>query len=194
MLPHAISLRLPDWIHARLDGDERLYENDEARMRLAIELSRWNVREKTGGPFGAAIFEGSSGRLISVGVNLVETSRCSVAHAEMMAIMLGQQSAAHFSLRHVFRGAELFTSSEPCAMCLGAIPWAGLTRVVCAARDSDVRGEAGFEEGQKPENWVEGLEQRGIAVRRDLMREAAREVLREYADKDGLIYNPNQEE
>ena len=57
-------------------------------MRLAIELSRLNIQHGTGGPFGAAIFERETGRLLAPGVNLVTSLDCSVFHAEMVAIMV----------------------------------------------------------------------------------------------------------
>jgi len=76
-------------------------------------------------------------------------------------------------------------------MCFGAVPWSGVTRLVCGARDEDARS-IGFDEGPKLANWVEALEQRGITVVRDVLREQAANVLREYADTGGTIYNPGQ--
>lgn len=158
-------------------------------MRLAIKLAQLNVEHQTGGPFGAAIFELNSGRLIAVGVNLVELSNCSIAHAEMLAIALAQRAVGRYDLG-LEEGAayELVTSTEPCAMCLGAIPWSGVRSVVCGARDQDAR-RIGFDEGSKPEHWVESLESRGIRVRRDVLREEAQAVLLEYQKRGGLIYN-----
>jgi len=159
-------------------------------MRFAIELARENVARRTGGPFGAAVFEAAGGRLVSVGVNLVEASNCSMAHAEMIAIALAQQAVGHYDL-----GAagvyELATSVEPCAMCLGAIPWSGLRRIVCGARGEDAAA-IGFDEGAKPADWVGELHQRGIEVVRDVRRDNARAVLQQYAQTGGLIYNPGQ--
>lgn len=159
-------------------------------MRFVIELARRNIEHCTGGPFGAAVFEAQSGRVVGVGVNLVETSNCSLAHAEMIAIALAQQTAGGYDLgaqglpRH-----ELVTSTEPCAMCLGAIPWSGLRRVVCGARGEDAAA-IGFDEGAKPADWVGELRRRGIEVVRDVLREEARAVLQQYANAGGLIYNP----
>jgi tRNA(Arg) A34 adenosine deaminase TadA len=159
-------------------------------MRLAIELARQNVVRRTGGPFGAAVFEAAGGMLVSVGVNLVEASNCSLAHAEMIAIALAQQALGHYDL-----GAagtyELVTSVEPCAMCLGAIPWSGLRRVVCGAHGEDAAA-IGFDEGVKPADWIGALRQRGIEVIRDMEREDARAVLQQYGQTGGLIYTPGQ--
>ncbi len=77
-------------------------------------------------------------------------------------------------------------------MCLGAISWSGLRRVVCGAHDEDAR-TIGFDEGPKPLDWVEELNHRGISVIRDVSREEATEVLRYYAESGGEIYNAEGE-
>jgi tRNA(Arg) A34 adenosine deaminase TadA len=158
-------------------------------MRLAVELANQNIKHKTGGPFGAAIFETGSRQLVGVGVNLVETSNCSILHAEMVAIAMAQKAVGSYDLaaggrlRH-----ELATSTEPCAMCLGAIPWSGVRRVLCGARGEDAC-EIGFDEGAKPLDWAGELNRRGIEVARDILRDEARAVLRRYAQTGGTIYN-----
>jgi len=140
---------------------------------------------ETGGPFGAGIFD-FSGKLIAVGVNRVEVVGLSIAHAEIVAISLAQGLLSTYDLSA--RGnLELVTSTEPCAMCLGAVPWSGIRRVVCGARDEDARA-IGFDEGDKPADWKEKLERRGIEVQVDVCRAAAAEVLREYVRRGGGIY------
>ena len=184
----AIELRLPGWIEEFILPDV-VYPTPEDRMRLAVELSRENVRRGTGGPFGAAIFERNSGRLIAPGVNLVVTEGCSAFHAEMVAIMVSQQSTGSFDLGAPGMPAcELVASTEPCAMCLGATPWSGVRGLLCGARDEDA-GAIGFDEGPKPPMWTDRFEERGIAVTRDVLREEAVAVLREYAATGGEIYN-----
>ena len=157
-------------------------------MRFAIELARQNVEHRTGGPFGAAVFEAGSGRVVGVGVNLVEASNCSIAHAEMIAIAGAQQAVGRYDLGAGGGVYELATSTEPCAMCLGAIPWSGLRRVVCAAHGEDAAA-IGFDEGAKPADWVGELRKRGIEVVRDVLRDEAQAVLQQYAKAGGLIYN-----
>lgn len=157
-------------------------------MALVLELTREQVRGGSGGPFGAALFASDSGRLLAVGVNLVVASRCSIAHAEMVAIASAQQMFGQYDLRQaVPGGCVLISSAEPCAMCLGALPWSGIDRLVCAARDADIRA-IGFDEGHKPPDWVDGYARRGIGVTRDLRREEAIAVLQEYAAMGGEIY------
>jgi tRNA(Arg) A34 adenosine deaminase TadA len=161
-------------------------------MRFVIELAGANVERRTGGPFGAAVFESDSGRLVGAGVNLVESSNCSIAHAEMIAIATAQQAVGHYDLGRGPAVYELVTSAEPCAMCLGAIPWSGVRRVVCAARGEDAC-EIGFDEGAKPAGWIGALRSRGIEVVQDLLRLEARAVLRRYTQTGGLIYNAHQQ-
>jgi tRNA(Arg) A34 adenosine deaminase TadA len=76
-------------------------------------------------------------------------------------------------------------------MCLGATPWSGVGRLVCAARDEDARS-IGFDEGAKITDWVESLTIRGIKVRTDLMRQEAKAVLDLYAAQGGSIYNSRE--
>ena len=186
-----IEIRLPEWIGPLVAERRGGLTTVESRMRLVIDLSRANVEHRTGGPFGAAVFEANSGQLMGAGVNLVEASNCSLAHAEMVAIATAQQALGHYDLGGGTITYELVTSTEPCAMCLGAIPWSGVRRVVCAARGEDAC-EIGFDEGAKPADWVGELRKRGIEVLRDVLREEAQAVLRQYAWTGGLIYNARQ--
>ncbi|MCP9455713.1 MAG: nucleoside deaminase [Nitrospira sp.] len=162
-------------------------------MRFVIELASMNVINRTGGPFAAAVFETRTGRLVSIGVNVVVLTGCSLAHAEMVALANAQHTVRHFDLgaagipRH-----ELVTSSEPCAMCFGAIPWSGIRRVLCGARSSDAEA-IGFDEGPKPRQWITALKQRGITVVRDLCRREAVAVLQQYKQRGGIIYNAHRE-
>jgi tRNA(Arg) A34 adenosine deaminase TadA len=188
-----IVLQLPGWIQITLADSERVYPTVEERMQLVVKLAQLNIEHETGGPFGAGIFESKGGRLISVGVNLVESADCSIAHAEMIAIAVAQRVIKSYDLgcrKDVTY--QLVTSTEPCAMCLGAIPWSGVRSVVCGARDEDARS-IGFDEGHKPPNWVKSLDSRGISVFRDVLREQAKAVLLEYGRRGGLIYNAGGE-
>jgi tRNA(Arg) A34 adenosine deaminase TadA len=187
-LPDAVTVRLPAWVKDFVPASA-VYPADEDRMRLAIALSRENVVRKTGGPFGAAVFEEDTGRLVSVGVNSVERLRNSVLHAEIMALMLAQASVGSFTLHG--RGTHshvLITSCEPCAMCLGALLWSGVRRIVCGAR-REAALAIGFEEGPVFAESYQYLEARGISIVRGLLADEAEAVLRLYQERDGLIYN-----
>jgi tRNA(Arg) A34 adenosine deaminase TadA len=181
-------LRLPGWVPALLRAHPTRLRGAQARMHLAIALARENAARGSGGPFGAAVFERASGRLVAVGVNLVVASGCSHAHAELIALALAERALGGFDLGAPGLPAhELATSSEPCAMCFGAIPWSGVRSLLCGARASDAEA-IGFDEGPKPARWVAALERRGISVRRNVLRSEARAVLRGYARAGGEIY------
>jgi tRNA(Arg) A34 adenosine deaminase TadA len=185
-----LTLNLPPWLEKHLSPAKTAYPAVEDRMRFAIELSRLNVEHGTGGPFGAAVFDMRDGSLYVAGVNLVLSGNCSVLHAEITALILAQQKAGVFDLSAEGIGSyELVTSTEPCAMCLGAVQWSGVRRLVCGARGEDAE-KIGFDEGEKSSSWVEGLERRGISVVRDVCRDEAVTVLREYGESGGIIYNP----
>jgi tRNA(Arg) A34 adenosine deaminase TadA len=182
-----IELELPDWLEGALSAWPQR-ASAEQRMAALIALARENVEAGTGGPFSAAVVDARDGALVSVGVNIVEASGASIAHAEVMALALAQKSVGSFDLGAGGIRRELWTSAAPCAMCLGASCWSGITRVVCAARGEDVES-IGFDEGPVPEDWAGALRERGIEVERDLMRAEAVQVLRAYGDRGGRIYN-----
>ncbi len=182
-----VSLSLPPWITAFAVMDS--YADDAARMGLAIALARENVRHGTGGPFGAAIFESDTGRLVSMGVNSVVRLHNSCLHAEMVAFMLAQKQIEHWSLGGDGRTAhELVTSCEPCAMCLGAVLWSGVRRVVCGAQREDASRLA-FDEGPVFDASYRYLAERGIEMVFGVRRAEAVAVLQEYAEGGGAIYN-----
>lgn len=184
-LPTQIHLTLPPWLGDVADTGRR-YLSDEERVGLAIELSRHNVAHGGGGPFGAAVFDGA-GRLIGAGVNRVMTQSCSVAHAEMMAYMSAQQRLSRHRLNEDGGRYVLAASAQPCCQCYGATVWAGIDELLIGARAEDVETLAGFDEGPLPADWVGELERRGIAVRRDILRGQAREVLAIYG-ASGPVY------
>jgi tRNA(Arg) A34 adenosine deaminase TadA len=179
---------LPAWALDLLDEWDGSDADDEARMLLVIDLAACNVAEGTGGPFGAAVFDRETGALVAIGVNAVVPNGCSHAHAEMMALARAQRALGTYDLGASDLDHELVTSCEPCAMCLGAVPWSGVRRLVCGATDEDARA-IGFDEGDRPPHWEESLRARGIEVVRGVCRASAREVFQEYVDAGGEIYN-----
>jgi tRNA(Arg) A34 adenosine deaminase TadA len=183
---NSIEFTLPDWIDREIDLT-RLYPDDESRVALAIDLARRNVDMYTGGPFGAAVFTGD-GRLISVGVNRVIPMNCSVAHAEMMAYMLAQARQRRHRLNENGERFVLATSAQPCCQCYGATIWAGIDELLIGARSADVEELTEFDEGPLPADWVGELEKRGITVKRDILREAARGVFLRYRELGGSRY------
>ena len=183
-----VQVEYPDWVDSVVEW-HRVYRSDEERMRLAIAVSRTNVERATGGPFGAAIFEAASGRLVAVGMNsVVRLNNCTL-HAEMVAFMMAQQRVASFTLNAPHLPVhELYTSCEPCAMCLGATLWSGVRRVVYGAAREDA-SLLKFEEGPVFPESYRYLEARGLRIQRDILRDEARAVLELYRAGHGTIYN-----
>lgn len=187
-----LTLRLPRWLHEIAPPPVAALDGDEGRMRWAIELSRRNVAEGTGGPFGAAVFAGR--RLIASGVNLVVPERCSMAHAEVVALLLAERVAGSHDLgAFPAERYELFASSDPCIQCFGAIWWSGISRLVTGAGKETVERLAGFQEGPLPADWPERLRSRSaplrpVEVRRGVLAGEAAEVLSRY---EGPVYNPS---
>ena len=185
MLLGQLHLTLPVWVHEI--ADRAIYASDDDKMALAILLARNNIEARSGGPFGAAVFD-DQGRLIAVGVNRVLQQNCSVAHAETMACMLAQQRLQRSRLNEDGGRITLATSAQPCCQCYGATFWAGIDRLLIGARSEDVMTLTDFDEGPLPADWIGELERRGIAVVRDLQREAACAVLEAYAAQQGPVY------
>ena len=179
---------LPVWVDDVVSWDRR-FADDEEKMRLAIALSRENVARGSGGPFGAAIFERDTGALVAVGMNsVVRLNNCTL-HGEMVAFMMAQKRLGSFTLSGPGMPThELVTSCAPCAMCLGAILWSGVKRVVCGAAREDAT-RLHFEEGPVFPESYRYLEDRGITVVHDVCRAEAREVLEAYRKNSGRIYN-----
>jgi tRNA(Arg) A34 adenosine deaminase TadA len=179
---------LPDWA-AELERAGEVFGDEASRMRLAITLARLNVERATGGPFGAAIFESVSGRLVAVGVNSVVRLNQSSLHAEMVAYMRAQARVGNYTLAAPSLPTHtLYTSCEPCAMCLGAALWSGVERLVFAAtRDDAIKLR--FDEGPVfPESYAY-LKRRGIDVTGEVLRDEANAVLELYRSRGGIIYN-----
>jgi tRNA(Arg) A34 adenosine deaminase TadA len=181
---------LPAWV-GDVAGPSQSFHDDQAKMVLVIRLAEENLARGDGGPFGAAVFEIGSGRVVAAGVNrVVQDSNC-VLHAEMLALMFAQQRVGSFTLRSPGRPAhELVTSCEPCAMCLGATLWSGVSRLVIGAAREDAMA-VGFEEGPVFAESYAYIAERGVETVRGVLRAEAARLLRAYRDAGGLVYNPD---
>ncbi|AEV31266.1 cytosine/adenosine deaminase [Owenweeksia hongkongensis DSM 17368] len=105
--------------------------NDELYIRLAIEFSQKGMDSGSGGPFGCVIVK--DGEVIGHGYNQVTTTNDPTAHAEIVAIRNACKAIDSFQLE----GCVVYTSCEPCPMCLGAIYWARPDRLVYACSRQD---------------------------------------------------------
>lgn len=112
---------------------------DHSFMARAIQLSIDNVRSGKGGPFGAVVVK--AGNVIAEGVNRVTATNDPTAHAEVIAIREACRRLQVFQLKD----CELYTSCEPCPMCLGAIYWAHISRVYFGNVASDA-AKIGFDD------------------------------------------------
>ena len=151
---------------------------DTAFMARAIQLSIENVGSG-GGPFGAVVVQ--NGKAIAEGVNQVTARNDPTAHAEVLAIRVACQKLGFFELR----GCELYTSCEPCPMCLGAIYWARLARVYFGNLASDA-AMIGFDDSVIYDEIARPHAQRGIPMMQ-MMRDEALAAFRAWKEKPDKI-------
>src|ERR1700761_7790952 len=114
-------------------------DNHEKFMRMAIDLSEYNVKEGQGGPFGAVIVK--DGMVVARSANKVVPTNDPTAHAEVSAIRLACQELN----THNLQGCTIYTSCEPCPMCLGAIYWARIDTIYYSNTKADA-ASIGFDD------------------------------------------------
>ena len=148
-------------------------------MRRAIELSVENVRSGRGGPFGAVVVK--DGEIIATGTNVVTSSFDPTAHAEVVAIREACRKLAQFQLP----GCEIYTSCEPCPMCLGAIYWARPAHVYFANTAADAAA-IGFDDSFIYQQLGVAASERSIPMVQ-LMREEALAAFREWERKPDKV-------
>ena len=154
---------------------------DATFMQEAIEQAIENVRTGRGGPFGALVVK--DGEVVARGANLVTASNDPTAHAEVVAIRKACRSLGSFQLD----GCDLYTSCEPCPMCLGAIYWARLRRVFYGGTHEDAAA-AGFDDHFIYDELALPPEERHIAMI-PLMRDEAQRAFDVWTDnKDRIEY------
>ncbi|MDX8414089.1 MAG: deaminase [Mariprofundales bacterium] len=176
----------PDWVAPLLASLPAPDTTSEARMAWVLDLLEQHLIHRSGGPFAAAIFVDGRDAPLAVGLNVVELSRCSLAHAEMMALAAAEQTVGSHDLSTA-GVCQLVTSCEPCAMCYGAIPWSGIASLVCGATSADARA-IGFDEGARHPQWQVQLEERGIAVQTTIHQPRAQMLMESYISNGGTIY------
>jgi guanine deaminase len=134
-------------------------------LRQAIALATRNVTSGNGGPFAALIVR--NGEVIAEGVNIVTTTNDPTAHGEITAIRSACKALNTFSLA----GCELYTSCEPCPMCLAASHWARLDAIFFAASAEDA-AKAGFDDAYLYAEFRKSFEQRTLPEAQFLRGEA----------------------
>ncbi|MBX2978455.1 MAG: nucleoside deaminase [Flavobacteriales bacterium] len=159
-----------------------MQQHDEHYLREAISLSRAGMERNDGGPFGCVIVK--DGEIIGRGNNRVTSSNDPTAHAEVVAIREACQKLGSFQLD----GCTLYTSCEPCPMCLGAIYWARPDRIVFAAQREDAAA-AGFDDQLIYDELPLPREKRRIPTTAGLLRLDAQAVFSAWiAKQDKTTY------
>ena len=148
-------------------------------MRRAIALSAEKMRDGLGGPFGALITR--NGQVIAEGHNQVTSGNDPTAHAEVVAIRAACRQLGSFSLQ----GCEMYTSCEPCPMCLGAIYWARLDRIYYANTRVDAAA-IGFDDDHIYRELDKPIGGRDVPFIH-LESEEARQIFREWLEKTDKI-------
>ena len=148
-------------------------------MAEAIRLSLESVRSGAGGPFGAVVVRG--GRIVASGCNRVTSTNDPTAHAEGVAIRAACHALSTFQLA----GCDLYTSCEPCPMCLGAIYWARPDNVYYANTQRDA-AEIGFDDQFIYQELAVPINQRRLPLRQ-MMRDEALAAFAEWAAKQDTV-------
>lgn len=148
-------------------------------MARAIQLSIENVRSGRGGPFGAIVVQ--NGQIIAEGVNCVTQTNDPTAHAEVVAIRDACRKLQSFELRD----CEIYTSCEPCPMCLGAIYWARPDRVYFGNTAADA-AKAGFDDSLIYREISQPYAQRKIPLI-PMMRDEALEAFRAWSEMPNKV-------
>ena len=148
-------------------------------MARAIALSIENVHAGRGGPFAAVIVK--DGKILAEGANRVTSTNDPTAHAEVVAIRNACRALGAFELR----GCDIYTSCEPCPMCLGAIYWARLARIYFACTAVDA-ASAGFDDSFIYKEIACPHSQRKIPMT-EMMREEALAGFRAWINKQDKI-------
>jgi guanine deaminase len=152
---------------------------DETYMRLAIRLAQKSVNENLGGPFGCVIVK--DGRIVGEGFNQVTTTNDPTAHAEVVAIREACRNLESFQLD----GCTVYTSCEPCPMCLGAIYWARPAGIFFAATREDA-AEAGFDDEMLYSEFLKPNAQRHLQMK-SLLRGESKRVFKTWLAKPDKI-------
>jgi guanine deaminase len=148
-------------------------------MARAIQLSLDNVHSGRGGPFGAVVVK--DGAMIGEGANQVTATNDPTAHAEVIAIREACRKLAVFDLE----GCEIYTSCEPCPMCLAAIYWARISRIYFANAGEDA-SKIGFDDSLIYRELAQPHSQRKIPMNQ-MMREEALDAFRAWENKPDKI-------
>ncbi len=162
-----------------IEGNNKYVNMDEKYIRRAIELARQGMEENAGGPFGAVIVKGD--QIIAESNNTVTSSNDPTAHAEVNAIRQACEKLSSYQLE----GCALYSSCEPCPMCLGAIYWARPDRLVYSSTRIDA-ANIGFDDAFIYEEILNEPTNRKIPTK-SILREEANLVFVDWNQKQDKI-------
>ncbi len=188
-LQTSFEVSLPDWLVDALASLSRVLPTVAERMRLVNELADRNWRAGNGGPFAAIVVDDATGRLVSVGVNVVLSSGLTATHAEVTALSLAQRAVGRWDLGADGADLSLVVNWRPCVQCYGATMWSGVRSLVVAGEGPLLEELTGFDEGPVVADWAEQFERRGIRVTVGVSTEEAVAVFRDYGRSGALVYN-----
>ena len=134
-------------------------------MKVAIQLSEQNVRESLGGPFGAVVV--NDGKILAKSANMVTSENDPTAHAEVSAIRMACKTLNTFDLS----GCVIYTSCEPCTMCLSAVYWAKIDTIYYANTRQDAE-DIGFNDKFIYDELQKALDKRQLPIKQ-MMRDEA---------------------
>lgn len=152
---------------------------DETFMRRAIELAQKGVDEDLGGPFGCVVVK--DGQIVGEGSNQVTSTNDPTAHAEVVAVREACRNLNSFQLD----GCVIYTSCEPCPMCLGAIYWARPAELFIAATRNDAAA-AGFDDDLFYAELERPNDERQLSMK-SLLREESQAVFRRWVEKPNKV-------
>ncbi len=156
-----------------------MHDQDETFMRQALALAAQGIEQGHGGPFGAVVV--MDGEIIGRGWNQVIQRNDPTAHAEVQAIRMACETIGHFHLTD----ATLYTTCEPCPMCMGALYWARIKRMVYAASSEDA-AEFGFDDRRFKEQVGKPIEEQMLQVAQRL-RSESRQLFKQWFQSDKRI-------
>ena len=153
--------------------------NNEQLMQEAINLAQKGLENNNGGPFGAIIVK--NGIIVGRGNNKVTSTNDPTAHAEIVAIRDACQNLKTFNLSD----CDIYTSCEPCPMCLGAIYWARIRTIYYGATRYDAQ-KIGFDDDFIYQELNKSLDKRKI-IMKQINQEGAKEIFQQWLEKEDKI-------
>ncbi|MBN2504809.1 MAG: nucleoside deaminase [Bacilli bacterium] len=151
-------------------------------MQLAIDKARETMRADIGGPFGALIID-KEGKIVAVSSNSVLRDHDPTAHAEINVIRAAGKAIGS----HDLSGCTLFTTAYPCPMCLGAIIWSNIKKVVYGCQKEDTEG-IGFRDDFIYDFINNGMQDLNVLELEEKHRDACLELFKEYKEQEKQLY------